>query len=113
VLLTFEHGHATFTVSTLAESEQYVLILGERGRVRVDIPFNIPSDRPTEVRLFHGGSPPTDPGVETFRFEPEDPYTSQTRAFAAAVLAGEPVPIPPSDGVANMRVIERILSAAS
>jgi predicted dehydrogenase len=111
-ILEFDHGHATFTVSTLAESEQYVVILGERGRIRVDIPFNIPPDRPSRVHLFRGGSPPEDPDVETFEFDTEDPYTSEARAFAAAVLVGEPVPTPPSDGVANMRVIERILASA-
>lgn len=112
-ILEFERGQAAFTVSTLAEPEQYVVILGERGRIRVDIPFNIPADRPARIHLFQGGSPPVDPGVEVFEFETEDPYTSEARAFAAAVLAGEPVPTPPSDGVANMRVIERIFAAAT
>jgi predicted dehydrogenase len=112
VLMRFEGGQATFSVSTLAESEQFVLILGERGRIRVDIPFNIPPDRPTRIHVYHGGRPPTDPGVETIEFGVEDPYTSEAQAFAAAVIAGEPVPTPPSDGVANMRVIERILESA-
>ncbi len=111
-LLEFESGHAAFTVSTLAEDEQYVVILGERGRIRIDIPFNIPSDRPATVRLFQGGSPPVEPNEEVFEFPTEDPYTSESEAFAAAVLAGDPVPTPPSDGVANMKVIEQILQAA-
>lgn len=110
-LLEFESGHAAFTVSTLAEDEQYVMILGERGRIRIDIPFNIPSDRPATVRLFQGGNPPVEPNEEVFEFPAEDPYTSEAEAFAAAVLAGEPVPTPPSDGVANMRVIEALFHA--
>lgn len=111
-ILEFEQGHAAFTVSTLAEDEQYVLILGEHGRIRVDIPFNIPPDRPSTIHVFHGGSPPADPGLEIIEFDAEDPYTSEARAFAASVLRGEPVPTPPSDGVANMRVIEEVFAAA-
>lgn len=111
-LLEFESGHAAFTVSTMAEDEQYVVLLGEQGRIRIDIPFNIPPDRPSTVRLFQGGRPPAEPGEEVFEFATEDPYTSEAAAFAAAVLAGDPVPTPPSDGVANMRVIEQILQAA-
>jgi hypothetical protein len=37
-------------------------------------------------------------------------YGIQAEAFAAAVLDGAPVPVPMSDSIANMEVIERILS---
>jgi predicted dehydrogenase len=51
------------------------------------------------------------PATETLTFEPADQYTIQAERFARAVLDDEPVPIPPEDAVANMRVIEGIVEA--
>jgi predicted dehydrogenase len=45
-------------------------------------------------------------------FETADPYTVEAERFAAAVLDGTPTPVPPEDAVANLRVIERIFTAA-
>jgi predicted dehydrogenase len=39
-------------------------------------------------------------------------YTYQLRAFAAAVLRGEPVLTTPEDAVANMRQIDDVYRAA-
>jgi predicted dehydrogenase len=112
-LLEFSDGTATVTCSTRVEPDQRVHIYGERGRVSVGIPFNIPPDLPTEVFVTHGGKPPVDPNTDTLRFEPANQYTIQAEAFARSVLDGEPSPIPPADGVANTRALERIFAAAA
>ena len=113
-LLGFEGGGvATFTCSTRAEDDQRVHIYGTEGRISVGIPFNIPPDLPTHVYLAHGGEPPVNPAIETFAFAAADPYSVEAAAFAAAVLDGGPTPVPPSDAVANVRVIERIFSAGA
>jgi predicted dehydrogenase len=112
-LLGFPNGDATFTVSTRAEDDQRVHVHGTAGRLSIEIPFNIPPDRPTRVHLHAGGDPPLAPGVETFTFEPLDPYAAETAAFATAVLDGTAVPIAPTDAVANLRVIERIFADGS
>jgi predicted dehydrogenase len=52
------------------------------------------------------------PNVETLTFPPADPYTVEAAAFAAAVLEGRPVAVPPADAIANLRVIEAIFNAA-
>jgi predicted dehydrogenase len=111
-LLEFEGGDASFTCSTLTEPRQSVHIVGTKGRIDVEIPFNIPPDLPTRVHLIAGGQPPVAPGVKTFTFEPADQYGIQADLFAAAVLEGKDVPVPPSDAVANMAVIEAIFAAA-
>ena len=111
-LLEFDGGVATFTCSTRAEDDQRVHIYGTDGRIEIDIPFNIPPDRPTRIRLSHGGEPPVSPATEVLTFEAADPYGVEAAAFAAAVLDGTPLPVPPSDAVANLRVIERIFGAA-
>jgi predicted dehydrogenase len=111
-LMEFGEGIATFTCAIRAEDDQRVHIYGTGGRISIDIPFNIPPDRPTHVRVAAGGDPPVAPDVETLTFGTADPYGCEANAFAAAILDGLPTPTPPSDGVANMRVIERIVEAA-
>jgi hypothetical protein len=41
-------------------------------------------------------------------FDPANEYTIQAERFASAVLEGSQVPIPPSDAVGNLRVIEEL-----
>ncbi len=111
-ILEFPAGVATFTVSTRAEDDQRVHVHGSSGRISVEIPFNIPPDRPTRIHVASGGDPPVAPNVETLTFPPADPYTVEAAAFAAAVLEGRPVAVPPADAIANLRVIEAIFNAA-
>jgi len=112
-LLTFPGGGtATFTCSIRSEDDQRVHIYGTEGRISIGIPFNVPPDRPTHVFLAHGGEPPVAPDVEDLTFETADPYGVEADAFAASILDGGPPPIPATDAIANMRVIERIVEAA-
>jgi predicted dehydrogenase len=111
-ILEFENGLASFTCSTRAEDDQRVDIYGTEGRISIEIPFNIPPDRPTRVFVTAGGDPPVAPHTETLTFATADAYTAEADAFAMAVLDGRPVPVPPSDAVANLRVIERLFDAA-
>jgi predicted dehydrogenase len=110
-ILGFGDDVATFTCSTRTEPDQRVHVYGTQGRISIGIPFNIPIDRPTEVFVTSGGDPPVNPATETLTFEPADQYTIQAERFARAVLDDEPVPVPPEDAVANMRVIEAIFEA--
>jgi len=112
-ILTFDGGIASFTCSTRAEDDQRVHIYGTRGRISIGIPFNIPPDRPTEVFVSVGGDPPVAPDTRVLTFDVADPYTVETERFAAAVLDGQPAPVPPEDAVANLRVLERIFAAAA
>jgi predicted dehydrogenase len=110
-VLSFSEGRvATFTCSTRLESDQRVHIYGTTGRIAIPIPFNIPPDRPTHVLVTNGGDPPVAPGTETLTFAIADPYTAEAEAFVAAILDGSPVPVPPADAVANLRVIEALLA---
>ena len=112
-ILGFGSGDATFTCSTRAEPDQRVHIYGTEGRISVEIPFNIPSDRPTHVFVTAGGEPPVDPHTEVIAFDPADQYRIQAERFARSVLDDEPTPIPPEDAVANMRVIDAIFSSGA
>ncbi len=87
-------------------------IYGTTGRISIEIPFNVPPDRPTRVMLTAGGDPPVAPATEIITFPAADPYAAEVEGFATAVRAGSPVPVPPDDAVANLRVIEQVFAAA-
>jgi predicted dehydrogenase len=111
-LLDFGGRQATFTCSTQIEDDQRVHLVGTAGRLLVEIPFNIPPDRPTRIVRAAGGTPPVAPDIELIEVPAADPYGVQGDAFAAAVRDGAPVPIPPADAIGNLAVIERILRRA-
>ncbi len=111
-ILDFEGGIATFSCSTRTETDQRVDIYGTTGRISIEIPFNIPPDRPTRVFLTAGGDPPVAPDRQVVEFPIADPYGVEFERFATAVLDGGPTPVPPEDAVANLRVIESIFEAA-
>jgi predicted dehydrogenase len=105
-LLTFPGGgQATFTCTIRSASDQRVHIVGSRGRIEIEIPFNIPADRETRITLTTDAS-----GTEVLRFPAQDVYTLQAEAFARTVLQGVPMPWPIEDALANMRVIDAILA---
>ena len=111
-VLDFGGRHATFTCSTQIEDDQRVHLVGTEGRLLVEIPFNIPPDRPTRILRAAGGDPPVAPDIEVITVPAADPYAVQADAFAAAIRDGAPVPIPPEDAIGNLAVIERILRGA-
>jgi len=112
-LLDFGEGQASFVVSTQAEPDQRVHLLGSDGRIEIEIPFNTPPGREARIFLTRGGDPPAEPDTVTITFPPTNQYTVQAEQFARAILDDTPVPTPPADGVANMRVIEQIVEAAA
>lgn len=112
-VLDFGGRHATFVCSTQLEPAQRVEVLGTDGRIIVDIPFNIPPDRPTRLRCIAGGNPPVAPHVDVVELAPADPYAAQAIAFTEAVRRNRPVPVPPDDAIGNLEVIEAILAGAT
>ncbi len=112
-ILEFPTGVATFTCSTRTETDQRVHVYGTEGRISVEIPFNIPPDRPTRIFVTAGGDPPVAPAIETLTFDTADPYACEADRFADAVLDGAPLPVEPEDAVANLRVIEALFAAGA
>ena len=110
-ILDFGGRHATFTCSTQGEDDQRVHLVGTAGRLFVEIPFNIPPDRPTRIVRAAGGDPPVAPDLQLIEVPAADQYGVQGDAFSTAVREGSGVPIPPTDAIGNLAVIEHILAA--
>lgn len=111
VILDFPTGQAIFTCSTQLIPFQRVQILGTKGRIEFEIPFNAPNDRPS--RIFVDSSGDLDfSGIMTETFAASDQYTLQGDAFARAVRDNIEVPVPLEDSIANMAVIEAIFRSA-
>ena len=106
-ILDFPSGHAIFTCSTQLIPFQRVQILGTKGRIELEIPFNAPSDRPTRIFIDSSGDL-TFSGITVEEFPAADQYTLQGDAFARAVLGNTEVPVPLEDSIGNMAVIDAI-----
>jgi predicted dehydrogenase len=105
-ILDFGVGISTFTCGTQLAPYQRVNILGTKGRIEIEIPFNAPPDQP--CRIWYQ----KDHIKKEIEFDICDQYTIQGDLFSQAVLKGTEVPTPLDDSVANMKVIENILQSA-
>jgi len=107
LLLDFGSGQLAGTCSTQMVPFQRMQILGTRGRIELEIPFNAPPDRACRVRLDRG----TDvfgTGTETFEVSPCDQYTIQGDLFSQSILEGRAQPTALEDSVANMACIDAV-----
>jgi len=104
-MMDFGRGTSTFTCSTQLAGYQRVLIVGTRGWVEIEIPFNAPPDRPTKI-WHHDGDV-----LNEVAFDICDQYTIQGDLFSLAVLEDTEVPTPIEDAVANMKVIEAVFES--
>ena len=77
--LDFGGRQAAVRVLDPLEPDQRVHLVGTQGRLVVEIPFNIPPDRPTRSVLTAGGHPPVDPHTEVVEIAAADQYGSRER----------------------------------
>jgi predicted dehydrogenase len=101
-------GGASGRIRTSLWSSQLLRIsaraVGELGEMRV---FNYLAPQAFSLLTVRSGA-----STRWERIRGEATYTYQLRAFAAAVLRGEPVITTPEDAVANMRQIDDVYRAA-
>ena len=106
-LLDFAPGQALFTCSTQLVPFQRMQVLGTKGRIEIEIPYNIPPDRPSRIFL-DDGSQPGGVNAKTEEFETVDQYTIQGDEFSRAILDNTEVPVPLENALANMAVIDAL-----
>jgi predicted dehydrogenase len=110
-ILEFSQGQSVFSCGTQTNYYQRMELLGTTGRLAVEIPFNAPNDRPTEVTVadgmaLYGGK------VALEQIPVCDQYTVQGDAFSRSIRENTPVPVPLEDALGNMKVIDAIFRSA-
>lgn len=106
-MLDFGSGTAAFSCGTQMQPYQRVNILGTKGRIEIEVPFNAPNDQPCRIWLQRGGP------VEEITFDVCDQYTIQVDLFAEAIMNNTPVPTPIEDGISNMKVIDAVFESSA
>lgn len=104
-VLEFENGTSTFTCSTQLMAYSRVDIFGTKGQIGMPTPF-VPSSESTSKIIHQVGS-----GAKEFVFETCNQYTIQGDSFSQAILDDSKAPTPIEDGVANMKVIDKIIES--
>lgn len=110
-VMDFPSGQAIFSCGTQHVPYQRMQILGAKGRVEIEIPFNAPPDRPCRIFVDIGGDL-FGAGVREEEFPVCDQYTIQGDAFSKAIQEDTEVPVPLEDALANMAVIDAIFRSA-
>lgn len=110
-MLDFAPGHATFTCSTQLVPFQRMQVLGTRARMEIEIPYNIPTDRPTRI-FIDNGAELGGASARIEEFPTADQYTIQGDEFSRAIQENSEVPVPLENALANMRVIDAVLRSA-
>ena len=110
-ILEFSNGQSVFACGTQTNYYQRMELLGTTGRLAVEIPFNAPNDRPTQVTVadgmaIYGGK------VHVEEIPVCDQYTIQGEAFSRAIRENREVPVPLEDALGNMKAIDAIFRAA-
>jgi predicted dehydrogenase len=99
--------HLTFTVSTQLAPYQRVQIMGTKGRIEVEIPFNAPPDKPN--RIFVQGP---EMNVGAWISHPvADQYMLQAEAFGRVIRKKEKHHWGIEDAIQNMKIIDAFFRA--
>jgi predicted dehydrogenase len=110
MLLDFGGAHLVGTCSTQMVPFQQIHILGSRGRLEIEIPFNAPPDRPCTL-VLDTGADLAGRGRERIELAVCDQYMLQGDLFSKAILDDAPVPEPLEDSIRNMECLEAIVAA--
>ena len=100
-ILQFDKGSATFTCGTQMERFQVVHVFGSKGKIEIKYPFNC-LDQEATLILQQGNT------IDRISFEPVNTYVLQADHFSKAIRTLEPLLIPVSDSLNNMRIIEQL-----
>lgn len=105
-LMDFAGGRQlAFTVSTQSCPYQRIQIVGEKGRIEIEIPFNAPPKRACRYAIDDGSSL-DGAGIGWHEVEAADQYMLQAEAFGEAVRNTKPDAKWLDDAVSNLRILD-------
>jgi len=110
-ILHFPSGHSVFTCSTQLCPYQRVQILGNKGRIEIEVPFNAPSDKPCRI-FVDDGKDISGRSAEVVEFATCDQYTIQGDLFSKSIRQGTELTVPLEGSIRNMAVIEALFRSA-
>ena len=110
VIMEFPSGQASFVCSTQMVPFQRMNIMGTKGRLEVEIPFNAPPERKTHMFLSKGEFYQAE--NQLLDFDICDQYGLQAESFAGTVRDGEELLMTLEDSIRNMNVLEAIFRSA-
>ncbi len=111
-LLEFEGGRQlSFSVSTQAAPQQRIDLIGTRGRIEIQVPFNAPQDATTTYSISDSGASSAS-AMRTVTLPRADQYQLQAEAFSIAVRTERPDASGLADAEWNMRVIDALFASA-
>jgi predicted dehydrogenase len=107
-IVEFSKGrHLTFTVSTQLAPYQRVHIVGTKGRIEIEIPFNAPPDKPN--RLFVQGMEMNEGKWHSFPVS--DQYQLQAESFSRVIRKKQKLVWGVEDAITNMRIIDALFKS--
>ena len=95
-------GHIQF--SFISAEHQVIEVIGTTGAVTAPLAFTAWRNDTTRLLFQYGQT------FEEKEFEPSDPYQLMVEHFAACVIENTPLLYPAEDGLANMRVLDKLTS---
>lgn len=104
ILCFDEDVMAHIQCSFISAEHQVIEVVGTTGAATAPLAFTAWRDDTTRLLLQHGQT------FEEREFEPSDPYKLMVEHFAACVIENTPLLYPAEEGLANMRVIDKLKS---
>ena len=86
---------------------QRVQILGTKGRIEIEIPFNAPPDVPTRI-FVDEGTAHANRSARAIEFPAVDQYQLQGEAFSRTIREGSNLSYGLEDAIMNMRVLDAL-----
>jgi predicted dehydrogenase len=111
MVLDFDGRHAAGTCGTQLQAYQRVQVVGTRGRLEIEIPFNAPKGRPCRL-MFDRTGEIHGTGIELIEVEVCDQFTIQAEEFSRAILENRPQPAPLEDAVANTACLDAVFRSS-
>jgi predicted dehydrogenase len=102
-----EGRHLTFTVSTQATPYQRVNILGTKGRLEIEIPFNAPQGGAMNLYL-DDGKKLADASAKRIKLPKADQYQLNAEVFSRAVRGDEKLEYGVEDAILQARALDAL-----
>lgn len=106
-ILYFPKYQSSFTCSTQLVPYQRMQFFGTKGRIEVEIPFNIPSETPTRI-FIDDGTDLYGANFKTIEIPAANQYKIQGDLFSQTILENSEQAVSLEDSFKNMAVIDAV-----